>query len=81
MPSHVWITTIGINGIKRWTGPFYGYLRFFSPSFQTGEVGGLLTLFPGILVFSRIKIHISENNENFYLGTALYEKMGEEHPY
>ena len=55
-PAHGWLFTIGLNGIKKWDGSFYG---------------GLSEGYMGAKGFTGIKILDLRSSEYFYLGTAL----------
>ncbi|MBN1859888.1 MAG: hypothetical protein JW840_00345 [Candidatus Thermoplasmatota archaeon] len=59
-PSHGWINTIGLNGIKKWEASFAGGVG----SFLIGQ----LTI--GAIDFTGLSLYL-DNNERFYLGFAL----------
>lgn len=71
-PSTGWIHTIGLNRTKKWNGEFYGRLPEFLNIFIPNEFFGGYWKYPGVLGFTGIKIL------NFYLGSALLVKIGEE---
>lgn len=74
-PACGWVYSIGLRGIKKWNGAFYGQLPEILPwrrvpnSFNFGVRG-----------FTGIKITSPETDKYFYLGTALQVKIGEEPP-
>jgi len=77
-PANGWITTIGLKGIKHWGGQFYGHLHklpIITPLFD----GGIF--YPGVSVFTGLRLSDLGSMECFYLGTALCVKIGPELPY
>ncbi len=68
-PSHGWVYTIGLNGIKNWWGNFRGGTYFRA-------VGGVRKCYLGILGFNGISICTNVNHlDCFYLGFARQVKL------
>lgn len=66
-PSYGWITTIGVNGKKNWSGPFYGNISFNG---YTNDVETVI-LYSGVTNFIGLKLRYSkEGGKQFYLGFA-----------
>ena len=78
-PAHGWLHSIGLNGIKKWNGSFYGKIPI--------PYGLLISLalqsffYTGITGFTGINIQTDQqNNEDFYLGAALWVNIGYDPP-
>ena len=75
-PSKGWINTIGLKGVKKWNGTFYGQLsRLLQVSFYGLYCG--ITGFTGI----RTALSFGDNFSTFIMGSALRVKLGPEVPY
>ncbi len=74
-----WVYTIGIKGIKTWQDNMQGTLPIEGTSL--GGFGTLWydVLYPGAVGFTGVKITL--DNEDFYIGSALWVKIGNEPPY
>lgn len=78
-PARGWLHSIGLNGIKKWNGSFYGkipipYGLIISLALQS-------FFYTGIIGFSGINIQTDQqNNEDFYLGAALWVNIGYDPP-
>ena len=74
-PSKGWVNTIGLGGLKKWNGSFYGQL----PLSKFFIYWGLFDEFyPGVFGFIGIKIGLITTSS--YFGFALRVKIGEKHP-
>jgi hypothetical protein len=74
-PSQGWINTIGLKGVKKWDGTFYGQLsRYLQASFYGLYCG--ITGFTGI----RTTLSFGDNFSTFIMGSALRVKLGPEIP-
>ena len=70
IPAEGWIHTIGLNGIKRWNGSFWGALpieSFYNHPSQRW--------YPGVLRFYGINIIIPKYSLHFLLGSADWVKI------
>lgn len=65
-PAKGWIHTIGLNGIMKWNGSFYGDLPHTCLT--------MLSECPGILGFYGIQIKVGESS-HYYLGHARWVKI------
>lgn len=72
-PTRGWIRTIGLNGIKKWEGAFWGNLPL--PPLEI-----IINYYPGILGFTGLKIGRPSKSSYIFLGAALWVKIGPEHP-
>ncbi len=78
-PSDGWIHTIGLNGNKNWTGPFYGQLPIQGAMWFALIIG--YDFYPGIFGFTGIKINqLYDPSSSFYLGSALWAGIGPDRP-
>lgn len=69
VPANGWVKTIGLMGIKEWSGSFYGRISYFP-----------LALF-GVLGFSGIKFGGNlVTSYSWYLGSALYVHLSDRPP-
>jgi hypothetical protein len=75
-PANGMVNTIGLSGIKKWGGSFYGHLPL--PQF----ISLLCSCYPGVLGFTGIRIPSAPFpiKSTFYFGTALWVKIGVELP-
>ena len=71
-PAEGWVKTFGLNGKKIWEGEFFGQLPI--PSF----LAYLAACFTGVLGFTGLKIGFFDSH--FYMGSALWVKIGEDPP-
>jgi len=71
-PAEGWVKTFGLNGKKIWEGEFFGQLPI--PSF----LAYLAECYTGVLGFTGLKIGLFDSH--FYMGSALWVKIGEELP-
>jgi hypothetical protein len=71
-PAEGWVKTFGLNGKKIWEGEFFGQLPI--PSF----LAYLAACFTGVLGFTGLKIGFLDSH--FYMGSALWVKIGEDPP-
>jgi hypothetical protein len=71
-PANVDIWTIGLSGVKTWTGIFYGAL----PTLQFFEL--LLSYYPGANGFIGLRFYV--NRTLFYFGFALNVNVSPSHP-
>ncbi len=78
-PSVGWVYSIGLNGIKNWTGSFYGQLPVMHGGYTL-----LITshdAYPGIFGFTGIKIYTKyDYYPSLYLGSALWVGIGPDIP-
>jgi hypothetical protein len=74
-PAHGWIHTNGLNGVKNWSGSFYGDLMHSHDNIPLFSWLIFFYFYPGILGFSGIKITIPPFGDSFYLGVALEAKI------
>jgi hypothetical protein len=81
-PAVGWIRSIGLNGVKNWSGGMYGDV-FTNSYFSLGDVWMVFLLtglfYSGILGFSGIKI-ILPDLTSFYVGFALKIKISTSPP-
>lgn len=70
-PAKGWIFTIGLNGIKRWSGSLWGDLPL-KPMVLPSD---LLNHYSGVLGFTGVKIINPLSGEAHYLGSALWAKI------
>ncbi|RLF35641.1 MAG: hypothetical protein DRN08_02730 [Thermoplasmata archaeon] len=70
-PACGWIHTIGINGVKKWNGSFYGHLALPPINFLFND-----SFYPGIVGFTGIKIVSNLTTLNYtYFGSAFHVKI------
>jgi hypothetical protein len=62
IPSHGWVNTVGLNGIKNWNGSFCGYC---------GTAFDANLIFIGTIDFTGVSLYL-DNDERFYLGFSLF---------
>ena len=70
VPAQGWIYSIGLNGIKKWNGSFWGSLpttSFFDHPTQQWH--------PGVLQFHGINIIRPNGSTHYFLGSALWTKI------
>jgi hypothetical protein len=70
-PAEGWVRTIGLTGLKKWDGKFYGQLLRID--------FGLGGEFLGGIGFTGLRIHYGFFN-TLFLGSALLMKIGPKHP-
>jgi hypothetical protein len=69
-PANGWLSTIGLNGIKSWKGPFFGNITLLK------LIEWLENL--GVVGFTGIKIYFQPGGQiGFYFGSALWVKIEE----
>lgn len=76
-PSNGWIWTLGLLGIKKWDGTFYGQLG------QIPQLWPPRDYYIGANGFTGIKIHIIKDKvilDTFLLGSAFKVSIGSNHP-
>lgn len=71
-----WLYTTGSNGVKNWSGPFYGQLRI--PKFYL-NIYGASFYYPAVQGFTGMKIRV-DLWKNYYLGFALQASLGPDRP-
>jgi hypothetical protein len=73
-PSHGWIFSAGVNGIKNWFGDFYGGIDSFNfPNFVTGY----FVYYRGMSGFSGLKITFLSTSKDvsYLLGGCIQVKI------
>jgi hypothetical protein len=71
-PAEGWVKTLGLNGKKIWEGEFFGKLPI------PGFLAYLAECYTGVLGFTGLKIGLFDSH--FYMGSALWVKIGEDPP-
>ena len=74
-PARGWLFTIGLNDIKKWEDSFFGQLRI-PPVY----INFFDYFYPGVFGFTGIKLLNFEKEKSFYVGSALWVKIGPEPP-
>jgi len=69
-PSSGWVQSYGIQKNKKWEGQLYGQF-FMVPFIESAAYAGIIG-FTGIKIIARDSCH--------YIGSALWIKIGPEHP-
>lgn len=69
IPAHGWIWTLGLNGIKKWNGSFYGKL------FRVGMFKFDQTFRIGVVGFTGIHIRNKATEKDYFLGSALKVRL------
>jgi hypothetical protein len=77
-PDRGSIWTNGVNGIKNWSGQFYGQLASY-PLCSHDETLGYWTCYPGINGFTGLRLYF--NHTVYYFGFALNVNVGPNPPY
>jgi hypothetical protein len=75
VPSHGWVATFGLNGIKMFRGPLWGHLPLLLLNSEFIPQG---LFYPGIFGFTGIQIILGKIN--FCLGFALWVEISSERP-
>lgn len=79
IPARGWIVTLGMNGKKNWNNTFYGQLPHLFGIPLLMQYGGVS--YSAIIGYTGIKLQSSDGLGFYYLGSALYVKIGSEPPY
>jgi hypothetical protein len=76
-PAYGWVMTFGVNGKRIFQNqPLWGNL----PVIPILNPFGSAYLYPGMIDFTGINIRFSQKEINYYLGSALWVKIGSEPP-
>jgi hypothetical protein len=70
VPAQGWIYSIGLNGITKWNGSFWGALpiqSFYDHNSQRW--------YPGVLQFNGINLIKPNGSTHYLLGSALWTKI------
>jgi hypothetical protein len=70
IPAEGWIQTIGLNGIKRWNGSFWGALAIKSIYDHNCQ-----RWYPGVLYFNGINVIVPKYSLHLLLGSAFWVKI------
>jgi len=75
-PSEGWIWTIGLNGVKKWNGSFFGGISFFN----FVSIASVVKYYYGAVGFTGLTVKPVLNGETIFLGTALRVALDTEPP-
>jgi hypothetical protein len=66
-PSEGWIWTMGLNGVKKWNGSFFGGIFFLN----LVSIASVEKYYIGAVGFTGLTVKRTLNGETIFLGTAL----------
>jgi len=79
IPASGWIITLGMNGKKNWNNTFFGQLPHTLGIPLLIQHGGVS--YSAIIGYTGIKLQSSDGLGFYFLGSAIFVKIGSEPPY